>query len=263
MHEDTGRLSRILDDLAADRDPGDRQQLTAEESNLAAMAAFLRSADARRLEPSADFVESLAQELVDRPVALHRRLEPSPATRPSDHTEAQATVNRKSALFRAVAAVAGLAVGGSGLAVAYEHGRSEGGVQEAERNLTAPMVPADRGSWHFTGYNRHQVGEGSAVRFRAGALEGFLINPGPDRELYALSAVCTHMGCILSWLGDAKTLLCPCHGAQYDASGTVISGVARHPLPRLQTKLESSGAVYVWSVDENPTVKTVAPYIES
>jgi Rieske Fe-S protein len=98
------------------------------------------------------------------------------------------------------------------------------------------------------------------VRFRAGAVEGFLVNAGPTQELYALSAACTHMGCMLSWMDGAGTFLCPCHGAQYNANGTVLSGIARHPLPRLRLKIQPDGNVFVWSIDEHPAVTTIAPY---
>ncbi len=250
MDNSVDRLSKIIDDLAAERRPDGIDSLSAEDLDLARTAAMLRSAVPERLQPSDQFVESLGERLASRDKAAA----PSPATAP------ERGVSRRSVLWRAAAAVAGLAAGGTGLTVAYKEGQSDGSSHEAASELTAPMVPEDRGNWQHTGYSVSQVVAGSAVRFRAGALEGFLVNPGNRQEIYALSAVCTHMGCMLSWLKDADTFLCPCHGAQYDAAGTVISGIARHPLPRLRLRSDTDGDIYVWSVDQNPQIKSIAPY---
>jgi Rieske Fe-S protein len=250
MNDDLDRLSGVLDDLAADRSPASRHELTDDETALAATAAMLRAAKPERMEPRDEFVESLAKRLASQ--RLPEQDVAMPATQPG--------VSRRAALGRAAAAVAGLAIGGAGATAAYERGKSDGSRQEAESPLMGPMVPEDRGSWQHTGYKVSTVAAGSAVRFRAGALEGYLVNPGKGQDLYALSAACTHMGCMISWRNDAKTFLCPCHGAQYNANGTVLSGIARHPLPRLRIKREGAGDVYVWSVDERPPITTVAPY---
>lgn len=52
-------------------------------------------------------------------------------------------------------------------------------------------------------------------------------------ELIALSAVCTHLGCIVQWQKDQQDFLCPCHGGKYTAEGTVIAGPPPRPLPKL------------------------------
>jgi cytochrome b6-f complex iron-sulfur subunit len=49
----------------------------------------------------------------------------------------------------------------------------------------------------------------------------------------ALSAVCTHLGCIVQWQKDKQQFLCPCHAGQYTENGTVIGGPPPKPLPRL------------------------------
>ncbi len=48
--------------------------------------------------------------------------------------------------------------------------------------------------------------------------------------LIALSAVCTHLGCVVQWQQDKEQFLCPCHGGQFTADGTVIAGPPPRPL---------------------------------
>jgi cytochrome b6-f complex iron-sulfur subunit len=63
-------------------------------------------------------------------------------------------------------------------------------------------------------------------------------------EIKALSAVCTHLGCIVKFDPSLKIFICPCHGAKYDLTGKVLGGPA--PAPLLAVKAhEESGKVIV------------------
>ncbi len=258
--DDLERLNRVLDDLAAERDPRDRPFLTPEEIELAETAALLKAADEERSAPDELFLEHLGAR-----IAAARSSEDAPAE------EQGAGVSRRGLLGRIATAAAGLAAGaGAGVALrgqmdaaaatdAYKQGHAAGYHQATTEPLMAPMVPDDRGRWYATGYNVASIAAGSAVRFRAGAVEGFLVKPRGGK-VYALSAACTHMGCMITWLNSTGTFLCPCHGAQYNADGSRLSGVARHPLPQLWIKTDAQGNVHVWSVDEHPTVTTPLQY---
>jgi cytochrome b6-f complex iron-sulfur subunit len=63
-------------------------------------------------------------------------------------------------------------------------------------------------------------------------------------ELIALSAVCTHLGCIVQWEKDKQDFLCPCHGGKYTENGVVISGPPPRPLARLAFTV-AGGAIIV------------------
>lgn len=49
----------------------------------------------------------------------------------------------------------------------------------------------------------------------------------------ALSAVCTHLGCIVQWRKERQDFLCPCHAGHFTAEGKVISGPPPKPLAPL------------------------------
>jgi Rieske Fe-S protein len=59
----------------------------------------------------------------------------------------------------------------------------------------------------------------------------------------ALSAVCTHLGCIVAYNADAQQLDCPCHQSQFALDGTVLAPPASAPLRAYQTTLVSNAVL--------------------
>lgn len=54
----------------------------------------------------------------------------------------------------------------------------------------------------------------------------------PEGELFAVSPVCTHMGCKVHWNSVETSWDCPCHGSRFRPDGAVIEGPALAPLKR-------------------------------
>lgn len=59
----------------------------------------------------------------------------------------------------------------------------------------------------------------------------------PGGGFVALSAVCSHLGCIVQWDKDRQGFICPCHGGQFSAEGVVVSGPPPRPLDKLPVSL--------------------------
>jgi cytochrome b6-f complex iron-sulfur subunit len=68
---------------------------------------------------------------------------------------------------------------------------------------------------------------------------------GAPGGVYALSAVCTHLGCITRFLSDEKCIACPCHGSRFDLEGNVIHGPAPRPLQWLEVGVDAAGTLVV------------------
>ena len=63
--------------------------------------------------------------------------------------------------------------------------------------------------------------------------------------LYALSTICTHLGCTPNWLEGEQKFKCPCHGSGFRMSGINFEGPAPRPLERFRIFLAEDGQVVV------------------
>ena len=79
----------------------------------------------------------------------------------------------------------------------------------------------------------------------------FVQAAGMDRPLFlsraesgepvAVLASCTHQGCQPEPLGGR--LVCPCHGSEFEFSGTVLAGPAQRPLTRFEVVVEGDSFI--------------------
>lgn len=91
---------------------------------------------------------------------------------------------------------------------------------------------ADRFGLHETdSLKRLQPGQGKLVEVDGRKIAAYRDEGG---EIYALSPVCTHAGCIVNWNSEEKSWDCPCHGARYDINGKVLTGPATRRLKKLE-----------------------------
>lgn len=59
----------------------------------------------------------------------------------------------------------------------------------------------------------------------------------PDGELFAVSPVCTHLGCKVHWNSVETSWDCPCHGSRFSPDGSVLEGPAIAALRRKHPKV--------------------------
>ncbi|HTC21128.1 MAG TPA: ubiquinol-cytochrome c reductase iron-sulfur subunit [bacterium] len=66
-----------------------------------------------------------------------------------------------------------------------------------------------------------------------------------DQGFYALSTICTHLGCTPNWLQAEQKFKCPCHGSGYYITGVNFEGPAPRPLPRFNITLADDGQIQI------------------
>jgi arsenite oxidase small subunit len=64
---------------------------------------------------------------------------------------------------------------------------------------------------------------------------------GPNKDIVAFSAMCTHMGCPLVYDSETKAFKCHCHFSMFDAevNGQMVCGQATENLPRVLLNYDS------------------------
>ncbi len=73
---------------------------------------------------------------------------------------------------------------------------------------------------------------------------GIYVVRGPE-GYFALSAVCTHLGCLTAYKPELGIIACPCHGSKFNRDGVKIAGPAPKPLPWLRMWLNDDGELMV------------------
>ena len=181
----------------------------------------------------------------------HPLLPPSPIPH---HTSRAGRLSRRNMLAGAASVAASLGIG-AGVGYTIEHTVIAENAATTEPTTTAnkfvwdpkiPLVGNVPTTWLEVA-SLAQLGNG-AVRFVTDALVGYVVHLTTSNEIIAVSAACTHMGCLVQWQHADRRFHCPCHSGLFEASGEQVENpdyaYTLAPLPRLRTKVEN-GHVYV------------------
>lgn len=84
------------------------------------------------------------------------------------------------------------------------------------------------------------VGEARFVRH---GTEPLFVIRASETEVVALSAICTHLRCVLTWDNESGSIHCPCHAGLFDRTGNVLSGPPNRPLPRYPAEIRGGEIV--------------------
>jgi glycine/D-amino acid oxidase-like deaminating enzyme/nitrite reductase/ring-hydroxylating ferredoxin subunit len=84
-----------------------------------------------------------------------------------------------------------------------------------------------------------QIAPGAGAVVRRG-MKKIAVYRDDQGSIHELSAVCTHLYCIVAWNSAEKTWDCPCHGSRFDPYGQVVNGPAITPLPELSSESQES-----------------------
>jgi Rieske Fe-S protein len=134
-------------------------------------------------------------------------------------------------------AVSACSSGGSSSSSA---GTGAAGATSAASTPSAASSAGSAGSAANVLATTSEIPVGSGKIFTA---EKVVVTQPASGDFKAFSAVCTHMGCIVSQIANG-TIDCPCHGSQYSIkTGAVVAGPAPSPLPAESIKLSGSSII--------------------
>ncbi len=243
--EDYLELERWLEELQAGRSAHPPSELTPTQARIYRMVALFRSTSPEAGTPDPAFAAELHTRLEQEFQQLPKTPRfPLLAKQPQEKRHG---VSRRALLTGGVAVAASLVVGAA-IERAIENSLP-GSPNSNYPPLVPPGIPT---TWHFV-TTLADLGE-RAVRFVTDPIVGYVIyddgdSGDPDKgKVIAMSAACTHQGCIVQWQDADRRFHCPCHGGIFSEYGQVDkrSGPVRYltSLPRLETKVED-GKVYV------------------
>jgi Rieske Fe-S protein len=251
--EDYLELEQYLEELQAGHIAHPPTEMTPAQARVYRMAALFRSASPEASEPRPEFAANLQARLEQE---LQQPAEaPQPLAKTPRQSRPRSLVSRRRALFAGSAAVAASLAIGVGIDHVIEQSANHGTTNTTTTFANTPLIGDGVATiWHPV-TTVAQLGK-SAVPFNAGAVVGYVIyddgdDGDPDKgKIIAMSAACTHMGCIVNWQDSDRKFHCPCHGGTFTEYGNVDNSTGNwgvrylRSLPRLNTKIEN-GHIYV------------------
>lgn len=234
--EDYLELERFIEELQEGRVAHPPETLTPSKANIYRMAALFRSASPEEAEPRPEFAAELQARLEQE---LQQPSKPQHFPFLAKKPEKKPRVSRRALLTGGAAAAASMVVG-VGLGAVVERPAQK---QATTPPWPVPLVPEGEGIW-VTVAKLTDLGE-SAIRFTTDTVVGYIIRSEGDSgeksgAIIAISAACTHMGCIVNWQAKERKYLCPCHGGLFTEYGKPDPTSPLNyltALPRLDTRV--------------------------
>ncbi len=270
--EDYLELERYLEDLQAGRIAHPPEGLTPDQARIYRMATLFHAASIEEAVPRPEFVAELQTKLEQVQVETTKRASTKKSL-PFFSRKPQTTprVSRRALLTSGAAAA--VAAASLSVGVGINHVVEAPEVSSLKDQLAAAQ------NW---GADEEIIGKGvestwllvttldklgeHPVPFSSAGIVGYVIrNDGDsgdpsDGKVVAVSAACTHMGCIVQWQGTDRKFHCPCHGGiftEYGKSDKASAISYLRPLPRLDVLIDPDGTVKV-RVPAVPTPPTTS-----
>ena len=233
-------FERHLERLQQEKRPRRPRRMTPGQAKAYQMAALFRAAAPGAAEPDPAFAARLEAQLEGELTGRGRWVRSLlPATRPS-------SMSRRSLLAGGFSAAAGLAAG------AVLGGVMEQKLNNAQQSNISNMPLVGLGKdWLAVG-NAAEIVPGQMVQFSTGTVVGYVFHNDEasdsdgEPEWIAMSAACTHMGCIVAWNSQDRKLHCPCHSGAFTRYGAPTDGSQKYlrSLPRIEVQVQD-GVVWV------------------
>jgi Rieske Fe-S protein len=206
-------------------------------------AALLRTAAPDAAEPRAAFVAEMRQRLLNggMPAQVGGNRDPNAGQADPVPSTGGARFSRRG-ILRQSATIAAAAAAGIAAGAIADHAIANANQPGTSDHWDVPLVT--NGTWVAVAAE-NAFSLGTVRRFTTEYAVGYLRLTSAG--FVALSAACTHMGCLVAWNESGQTFDCPCHSGRFNADGTAAKNnrVAYKPLPKLDTKVES-GQVWVF-----------------
>ena len=106
------------------------------------------------------------------------------------------------------------------------------------------LPPPSQGS----GAESKEVGSENDLKPNSGIVFQFgnepaLLDRTAEGELRAFTAICTHLGCTVTYDPGSKVIWCPCHNGMFDLHGRNIAGPPPRPLSEYKVNLRNGKIV--------------------
>jgi len=77
---------------------------------------------------------------------------------------------------------------------------------------------------------------------------GFALRKSEDpNDILVLNSRCTHLSCTVNWKPEVQAYVCPCHDANFNKQGEVLSGPPPRPLDRYsQFRVTDAGELEIF-----------------